>query len=762
MTTKYRDLPDPATARIYIRNMAMSFEDSTDMSTFLGLCDIAQAALVRCSVEEIQSRDEKEHECTGDAVSTDDSYHHAVSELNVVKQKLRQLLVKNNTINYHASLNRELRAIGRCNQILVHTQDEQTLINEICRIVCDEAGYRMAWVGYAENDEAKTVRPVAWGGVDDGYLDAAHVTWADDDRGRGAGGTAIRTGQIACFQDFATDPLALPWRENALLRGYRSCVALPLKDENMTSFGAFMIYATEPNAFTEEETRILGDLAADMAFGITNLRIRARHSLVETQYHRILQTSLDGFLSMDTNCRFIDFNEAFCTLTGYKSEELGAMSLSDIEAVLSAAEIFNKMNMVMQHGRATFETKIRCCDGRTIDLDVSIIYSPELGRFFSFLRDITERKRFEDAIQRDAARFASLLRIFEYQFESTQSLLDFSLHEAITLTSSKIGYIYFYDEILRRFTLNTWSREVMQECSIAECQPTSELDNTGLWGEAVRQRKPIIVNDYLAASPLKKGCPEGHAPLNSFMTVPIFLKDAIVAVVGVANKETAYDDTDVQQLTLMMDSVWKMVEQNRSDQQLQLSENKYRNLLESIHLLAVIFDTNGNISFCNDYFSKVTGYSHEEAIGLNIPNVIIPGNERESVTAIYRKVIEQKVEAHAENHIITKNGDLRLIVWNRTLVFDVDGTVTGIASIGIDVTEHRKTEEQLRQAQKMEAVGQLAGGVAHDFNNILTVIEGYSELLKMSKNLLISADLPPGVISVPAPCQFWQLPSRAA
>ena len=94
MTTEYRDLADPATARRYVRNVAMSFEDPTDMSTFFGLCDMAQAALVRCSVEEIQSRDEKESEFTGEAVS----------ELNMVKQKLRQLLVKNNTINHRANL----------------------------------------------------------------------------------------------------------------------------------------------------------------------------------------------------------------------------------------------------------------------------------------------------------------------------------------------------------------------------------------------------------------------------------------------------------------------------------------------------------------------------------------------------------------------------------------------------------------------------------------------------------------------------------
>ena len=82
-------------------------------------------------------------------------------------------------------LNRELRAISNCNQTLMRAEDEQTLLNDICRIVCDEAGYRMAWVGYAENDDAKTVRPVAWAGVEDGYLANANITWADTERGRG-------------------------------------------------------------------------------------------------------------------------------------------------------------------------------------------------------------------------------------------------------------------------------------------------------------------------------------------------------------------------------------------------------------------------------------------------------------------------------------------------------------------------------------------------------------------------------------------------
>jgi GAF domain-containing protein len=139
----------------------------------------------------------------------------------------------------------------------MRAEDEQTLLNEICSIICDQTGYCMAWVGYAEADENRTVRPVAWAGAEKGYLSTANITWADTERGRGPSGTAIRSGQSIYIQDFTTDPHGWPWRESALQRGYRSNLGLPLKDENGKTFGVLSIYSTEPNAFTPDEIRLL-------------------------------------------------------------------------------------------------------------------------------------------------------------------------------------------------------------------------------------------------------------------------------------------------------------------------------------------------------------------------------------------------------------------------------------------------------------------------------------------------------------------------
>ena len=185
-------------------------------------------------------------------------------------------------------------------------------------------------------------------------------------------------------------------------------------------------------------------------------------------------------------------------------------------------------------------------------------------------------------MKRNEARLESLLKISQRPAYSIHDLLDFALDEAIALTESKIGYIYHHDEIKKEFTLNTWSKDVMKECTIIEQQTVYQLEKTGIWGEAVRQARPIIINDFHAPHPLKKGYPEGHAPLHKFMTLPIIVQNHIVGVIGVANKETDYGDSDVRQLTLLMDFAWKIIDRKRYEDALRESEELYRSLFENM------------------------------------------------------------------------------------------------------------------------------------------------------------------------------------
>jgi PAS domain S-box-containing protein len=181
-------------------------------------------------------------------------------------------------------INRELQAISICNQAMMRADDEQTLLNEVCNIISHEAGYRLVWVGYAENDDAKTIRPVAWAGFDNEYVSNAKLSWSDQtERGCGPGGESFRSGKIVYIQDFTTDPRMAPWRKSALQRGYRSVIALPLKDENTNVFGVLLIYSTEINAFTPEELHLLEELADDLTFGIIVLRARNESKQAEKE-----------------------------------------------------------------------------------------------------------------------------------------------------------------------------------------------------------------------------------------------------------------------------------------------------------------------------------------------------------------------------------------------------------------------------------------------------------------------------------------------
>ena len=177
-------------------------------------------------------------------------------------------------------LNRILRALSRSNQALLRATDEKTYLKEVCEIVVEECGHAMSWVGYAEYDEAKSIRPVAFAGHNDGYLDTVNLTWADTERGRGPGGTSVRTGRICRSADTSTDSTFKPWLEEARKRGYASSLALPLLAEGK-AFGALTIYSHQIDPFTQDEINLLSDLAADLTAGIARLRLQEERKLAE-------------------------------------------------------------------------------------------------------------------------------------------------------------------------------------------------------------------------------------------------------------------------------------------------------------------------------------------------------------------------------------------------------------------------------------------------------------------------------------------------
>ena len=169
-------------------------------------------------------------------------------------------------------VDRAFRTLSECNQAMVRQTDEMELLRQVCRIVVEAGGYRLAWVGFAQNDENKTVLPVASAGYDQGYLEQAKVSWSEDERGRGPIGTAVRTGKIVATQSVLLNPTFQPWRAEGTKRGYASVVALPLIVDRKV-IGTLTIYASEPDAFDEGESSLLSNLAENLAYGIASIRL---------------------------------------------------------------------------------------------------------------------------------------------------------------------------------------------------------------------------------------------------------------------------------------------------------------------------------------------------------------------------------------------------------------------------------------------------------------------------------------------------------
>ena len=177
-------------------------------------------------------------------------------------------------------LNRMLRTRSACNQALARATEEADLIFNVCKVIVESGGYRLSWVGFAEQDEKRRVRPVAQAGRENGYLRSLDVTWTDTEKGRGATGVAIRTGKPCIISDVLNDPACFPWREEALQRGYASVIGLPLTAENKP-FGAMTIYAGKKDAFDDQEIKLLAELADALSYGIMVLRTRGERRRAE-------------------------------------------------------------------------------------------------------------------------------------------------------------------------------------------------------------------------------------------------------------------------------------------------------------------------------------------------------------------------------------------------------------------------------------------------------------------------------------------------
>jgi PAS domain S-box-containing protein len=209
--------------------------------------------------------------------------------------------------------------------------------------------------------------------------------------------------------------------------------------------------------------------------------------------------------------------------------------------------------------------------------EVLLLYNDRLVRkleekMLQLQDEVVARQRAETEIRRHAERLKAVVELLQQGHRSLDAFLEQAVDKAVQLTASTIGFINLYDERCQGFRTPCLSREVPPQCGVADSTGSYHLDRAGLWGEAVRQREPVLVNDFRTDHPQRRGFPEGHVRIERFLTVPVIHQGRVQAVVGVANKGADYDATDTLTLNLLMEAVWQAVEAMQSSSALQRIE----------------------------------------------------------------------------------------------------------------------------------------------------------------------------------------------
>ena len=307
------------------------------------------------------------------------------------------------------------------------------------------------------------------------------------------------------------------------------------------------------------------------------------------------------------------------------------------------------------------------------------------------------RNKAEEALRLDESRLEALLKLDEMADAPLQGITRFAMEQGVRLTNSRIGYLAFMNEDETVLTMHSWSRIAMAQCRIADKPLVYPLKTVGLWGEAVRQRKPVVTNDYPAPNPWKKGYPSGHVPVTRHMNVPVFDGKKIVVVAGVGNKREPYDDSDVRQLQLLMDGMWRLLQRKRTAEALRQNEEKFKRLIETTGTGYVILDDQGRVADANLEYVRMTGRQRlDEILGRKVLEWTAPHDLHRNEKAV-KKCLAQGHVRNLEITYVTPGGQVIPIEINATVLRSA-GTVQ-ILTMCRDITERKRAEEALQRAK---------------------------------------------------------------
>ena len=440
----------------------------------------------------------------------------------------------------------------------------------------------------------------------------------------------------------------------------------------------------------------------------------------EAFFRSVFEGSRDAIFIADVDGAFLMINPAAELLSGYSGDELSLLTTADIFSNFSLPSGDRSVDRVLSGESILVMDKILRKDGvaRDIELGLQQIVVDRVPAIHISVRDITERKLAMD-FQSFRRRFGDMSAL-----RSIPEMLTEFLDESERLTDSRVSFLHDVESDTSNVSLKIWSTRTLKNCCLNDCNMHNSLSQTGAWTDCLRKRQPLVVNDYASLISGRR-VPTGHVPIERMLTVPISYNGKIVAIFGVGNKPKDYTSNDVRLVSELADMAWDIVCRKRFDQALHSLKITMEHVTETI----IITDDHGIIQYVNPAFERNLGYTGNEVIGQSA-QIIQSDMHDEAFYANLKRTLKMGKRWTDRVIIKRKDGQTQTDDVSITPVHDASGTLVNYISVHRDVTDKLRMEEQLLQAQKMEAIGALSGGIAHDFNNILFPMIGFAELLQ--------------------------------
>ncbi|MGA2143290.1 MAG: PAS domain S-box protein [Brevinematales bacterium] len=604
--------------------------------------------------------------------------------------------------------NRTLKALGSSNQVMMRAESQDDYLNQVCSIITNVCGYAMVWIGFARQDEAKTVIPAAQAGFEEGYLRTINITWADTERGRGPTGTAIRTGKPCICRNMISDPDFKPWREEALKRGYASSIVLPLIINNIT-FGALTIYSKYPDPFSENEVQMLSELAGDLSYGISALSLREEHNKAnialqesEERFRTIAEAApvlICITRTLDSTVMFT--NEVNNKSFGYRGEDIigkkGPDYYWDPADRVKMMEDFNKKGFV-----DNLVLKVKKSDGTPFWIMTSVRsinykgYPAMIGASIN----ITEYKKTEEELQESEARFHSVL-------------------------DNSLDVIYRLNVQTGRYEYISPSAGNVMGYSISE-----------LMAQDVDTALGMVHPDDLAS------VMEAHRNMESAgVEVEYRQKCRNGSYKWLSNHLSFTRDSEGRPL-YRDGSLRDITGRKNAEEELKEKEQRLKFHFENSPLAVVEWDSDFIVIRWSGEAERIFGLKREDVIGRRIDTLNIIYEEDIPIVngKMERLTSGKEITVISTNSNYTNTGSIIECTWYNSVLLDKNGKMKSVLSLVQDITARVNAQKEMLNAKEAaekasQAKSRFIANVSHELRTPLNAILGYSQMIRKSVDL---------------------------